>query len=105
MERITKAIQKINEEIQKNPTDRYAALIGEHIIDCITTTEAAEKILTEKKTLKGALEEIKGKARKSALGGVAVIEDSEVYGWAREYFGIKEETKPKTAAINLEDFL
>lgn len=41
MGKIEEAIKKINTEIQKQPNNRYLALVGEHIIDQITTEAAA----------------------------------------------------------------
>ena len=103
---IEEAIKMINVEIQKRPADRYLALVGEHIIDCITTETAAKIILDEKKTLSGAIQKIRSEAERQKQGSVAVIEDSVVYGWAREYFGLTdtpqgkwpEATKPQMAA-------
>ncbi|MGM9917572.1 hypothetical protein [Anaerotignum sp.] len=112
MGKIEEAIKKINTEIQKDPKNRYLALVGEHIIDQITTEEAAEKVLKEEKTLARALTGIENRARKQITGNHAVIEDAVVYGWAREYFGLTEEANPQTPAeapkkgvcVKLEDF-
>lgn len=49
MGKIEDAIKKINTEIQKEPSNRYLALIGEHIIDNITSEAAAEKVLKKEK--------------------------------------------------------
>lgn len=88
MGKIEDAIKKINTEIQKEPSNRYLALVGEHIIDNITSEAAAEKVLKKEKTLAKALGGIQNKASKQKTGNCAVIEDSVVYGWAREYFGL-----------------
>ena len=106
MGQIEEAIKKINAEIQKQPNNEYLALIGEHIIDCITTEDTAEEVLKTEKTLAGALREIEANAAKRKSGKVAVVEDAVVYGWAREYFGLttnpakkrSETAKPQTAA-------
>ena len=111
MGKIEDAIKKINTEIQKEPSNRYMALIGEHIIDNITSAAAAEKVLKKEKTLAKALAGIENQASKQKEGDCAVIEDSVVYGWAREYFGLTanpqtpaEEAK-KGVCVSLEDFL
>lgn len=116
MGKIDKAIKKINTEIQKKPYDRYQALVGEHIIDCITTEMAADAVLSKDKTLSGALKEIWDKASLVGMAQqstkTAVIEDAVVYKWAREYFGLTETADPQTSAeapkkgvcIKLEDF-
>lgn len=90
MGKIEEAIKKINTEIQKQPNIRYLALIGEHIIDCITTEAAAEAVLAEKKTLSGAMQKIQTEAGKQKNGNMAVVEDHIVYGWAKEYFGLAD---------------
>ena len=51
MGKIEDAIKKINTEIQKEPSNRYLALIGEHIIDNITYEAAAEKVLKMERKL------------------------------------------------------
>ena len=56
MSRIEDAVKKINLEIQKEPDNGYIAVVGEYIIDCITSEEAADAVLAEGKTLSGALE-------------------------------------------------
>ena len=109
MGKIEAAIKKINTEIQKEPSNRYIALIGEHIIDCITSEAAAEQVLQEEKTLGRALTGIENRAKQQQVKGHAVIEDVVVYGWAREYFGLTAETpqessKPSFARLSLDDF-
>lgn len=95
MGKIEEAIKKINDEVQKNHSNTYLVMVGEHIIDCITTEKAAEKILTEKKNLNGCLQSITSKAARHKTGKVAVIDDVTVYGWAREYFGLTEAAEEK----------
>ncbi len=85
---IQKAIIKINTEMQKNPTDKYMEAIGHHVIDACATEANAKAVLDEKKSLTGAMGKVKDAAKKRATGGVAVIEDSEVYAMVDEYFGL-----------------
>lgn len=123
MGKIENAIEKLNNDIQKHPQDQYRALVGEHLIDCITTEEIADKVLEEGKTLEAALKTILSNAKKIAVkenlfkcingeaaaenakkeaaSGCVAIADEEVYKWAREYFGIEamEAEKPKSANI------
>lgn len=123
MGKIENAIEKLNNDIQKHPQDQYRALVGEHLIDCITTEEIADKVLEEGKTLEAALKTILSNAKKIAMkehlfkcingeaaaenakkeatSGCVAIADEEVYKWAREYFGIgaMEAEKPKSANI------
>lgn len=103
MGKIEDAIKKINDEVQKNHKNTYLVLVGEHIIDCIITEIAAEKVLAEKKDLSGCLKSITGKASGRKTGNVAVIDDATVYGWAREYFGLdKTEQKPHLEVVKTQ---
>lgn len=56
-----------------------------------TREDMYDKYLNEEKTLKGMMEYIKEKAREQAVKGVAVIEDSVVYGLAIKYFNESNE--------------
>lgn len=110
MGKMEEAIKKINDEVQKNHSNTYLVMVGEHIIDCITTEEAAEQVLQGGKNLQGCLSYIQGEARKKQTGNVAVIDDVTVYRWAREYFGLEtagqkphlELVKPQTPASKEE---
>ena len=77
MGKIENAIEKLNNDIQKHPQDQYRALVGEHLIDCITTEEIADKVLEEGKTLEAALKTITANAKKKAVSNCAVIADAE----------------------------
>ena len=63
--------------------DKYLNIIAKHLMQ---HTELDQAYLNEEKNLKDMAEYIKGKAKKQATGGVAVIEDEIVFKWAREYF-------------------
>ena len=99
VDKIELAIKNINKELQSNHSNEYLVLIGEHIIDCITSEEAAEKVLEKGKTLQGCLSHIQTEAAKKKVGQVAVIQDSVVYGWAREYFGLEGGTEPRLEVV------
>lgn len=85
---IQKAIIKINTEMQKSPNDKHLEAIGHHVIDTITTEGNAKAVMNEKKTLAGAMAEVKGAARKMATNGVAIMADDDVYAIVDKYFGI-----------------
>lgn len=119
MGKIENAVRKVNHEIQKAPDDGYIAAVGEHIIDCIISEEAADAVLTEGKTLSGALEKVQKAMRERAekmrsankregCVGLAV-EREEVFRMAREYFGLPEPgacpEPEKGVRLSLEDFL
>lgn len=100
MGKIEEAIKKINDEVQKNHSNTNLVRIGEYIIDCITTEEKAEKVLAEKKNLAGCLQNIESKASTYRIGRTAWVDDTVVYGWAREYFDLEEtERKPRLELV------
>ncbi len=85
---ITKAIDKITAEVNKNKGD-MAQVLGEYLID--NMNEAwAEKIMASDKTLDGAIKSMTDKARAKQFGGTAVIKDDVAFGWLREYYGLPE---------------
>lgn len=107
MGKIEEAIKKINTEIQKEPNNRYLALVGENIIDCIMTDDDAEKVLQEGKTLAEAMKAIMKEASKKKQGSVAVLQDAEVYRIAQAFFSLNPQApaEKKCVALSLEDFL
>lgn len=82
------------EEVRTKITDekKAGALIGrlgDYILaELLTSEDAAAKIGAEGKNLKGCAKSVTDKARQQATDGCAVIENSAVYGWVREYYGI-----------------
>ncbi len=106
---LTKAIEKINAEMQKAPNDKYIEAIGQYIIDRCSEESAAEKVLEAGKTLARCLDSVKTKARGKAKNGCAVMTDSEVFCLVCEYFGFGEKrsaesTKPAKVNVDLNDF-
>lgn len=84
-------INKIDKEAENGSA--YEKLIAQHIIDCFIDVSKIDD--PENKNLKGCLGSIRNKAQKQAKNGVAAIEDSIVYTWAEEYFGIEHpESQP-----------
>ena len=103
MGKIEDAIKKINDEVQKNHSNTYLVMVGEHIIDNITTEDNAERVLAKDKTLQGCLSQIRTFASKQKKDNVAVIDDVTVYKWAREYFGLKAaEKKPHLEVVKMQ---
>lgn len=89
--------------------DKYLNIIVNYLMQ---HTEMNAAFLNKTKDLKKMAEYIKGKAKKEASGGVAVIEDEKVFKWAEDYFlktdeelGIKkkETTTKKIENQNVED--
>ena len=82
-------INKIDKEAESGSA--YEKLIAQHIIDRFLGV--SKMVDPENKTLKDCLSSIKSKAQKQVKNGVAAVEDSVVYAWAEEYFGIEHSTE------------
>lgn len=96
---ITKAIQKINIEMQKNANDNYIEIIGHYIIDRCTDEITAARVADEKKSLKGAMDAIVGLASKKKQGNVAVLLPAQVFGAVDKYFGFATDEQAQEAAM------
>lgn len=71
------------ENMLEGQKDKYLNIIAKHLMQ---HTELDQAFLNEEKNFKDMAEYIKGKAKKEATGGVAVIEDATVFKWAVDYF-------------------
>ncbi len=92
-------INKVDKEAENGSA--YEKLIAQHIIDCFIDVSKIDD--PENKNLKGCLGSIRNKAQKQAKNGVAAIEDSIVYTWAEEYFGIEHpESQPAEEPAHTE---
>lgn len=87
------------EEMLKGQKDKYLIKIVNYLM---LQTEMDEAFLNKEKNLKEMAQYIKDNARKEAIDNVAVIEDNEVYQWAKDYFnksneelGIRQISKKK----------
>ena len=96
---IMKAIQKINTEMQKNPTDTYTEIIGHYIIDRCGDEITAAYVADEKKSLKGAMDAVMQLATKKKNGNVAVLTPQDVFGAVDQYFGMATDEAAQEAAI------
>ena len=78
-------------------------IILQHLIkECETDDSLKNNIETKiKNTPYGMFKYIKDKAQKEAVDGCAMIEDSKVYEWAREYWNDYEE-KDKVEETNIK---
>lgn len=83
-------MEKLREEIAK--ADAQSQKIGNYILDL---AERSGAVIDSKKTLAECVKQIAAKAKKQAVNGMAMIEDTAVYGWAEEYFGLTAEKEPK----------
>ena len=96
---IMKAIQKINTEMQKNPTDTYTEIVGHYIIDRCGDEITAAKVADEKKSLKGAMDAVMQLATKKKQGNVAVLTPQDVFGAVDQYFDMATDEAAQEAAI------
>lgn len=85
-----RAIAKIDAEIEKEKGNRILEIIGEFLINLVTAnSDAAEKLLDEKKNLKGAYEAMRNEARKYQKDGCAVLTDDEGFEVVCAYYGLE----------------
>jgi hypothetical protein len=105
MEALQNAIDKLDREAAEEKGENTAA-ISDYLHQLIRENPAyAQYIVAEDKTLKGCLGHIRKEARALAQKGMAMVKDTTVYGWVKDYYGIQEEKEKKHGIINLEDFL
>lgn len=89
-ELIQKAINHIDQQAEKSTNPIYKAIAQYIIESCLTTDENAQKALSEDKTLEKCANTVKSNARSEAVSGCAVVADSIVWRWVREYYGFSE---------------
>lgn len=97
------AIEKINAEMQKDPSNRNLEIIGHYLIDRAADPAVAVKLLEEDKTLKGAFNLVTEKARAQKSGNCAVLSEGEVFGEVDKYFGLPKDVSAQLKAIGLPD--
>ena len=94
------AIQKINVEMQKNPTDPYTEIIGHYVIDRCGDDTIADLVLKAGKTLEGAMKAVVDVAKKAAQGkNVAVLTPDKVFGEVDRYFSMPTDLKAQQKAL------
>lgn len=100
---IENAITKINDEMQKDPTNTYLEIIGHYLIDrCVDETVAAA-ILTTGKTLNGAMAAVTNAAQKQAKGNKAVLKDRDILNIVDTYFKLPHSEAAQEACIDAVD--
>lgn len=100
-----KAIDKLEKELSANQKKPYAINILNYVQASVATGEIpAAQVLQEHKNWDRLWKFVYEKARKNASGNCAMVEDSVVYGWVREYYALddkdaveKEEAAKKKA--------
>lgn len=95
---IDKAIEKINAEMQKDPSDRYMEIVGHYIID--RCDEALAARIAEGKTLKDAMTAVERKAQSVRNGRrVVPMTPDEVFDEVDKYFGLPTDIAAQWKAI------
>lgn len=95
---VEKAIEKIKKEMEKGTP--YIQAIGNYVLTQIEVNgEAAKEVAYGKKTLKDALENVKGEARKQAVNNCAVLTDEEVFKIVAKYYGFTVEQANATKVV------
>lgn len=95
---IDKAIEKINAEIQKDPSDRYMEIVGHYIID--RCDEALAARIAEGRTLKDAMTAVERKAQSVRNGrSVVPMTPDELFGEVDKYFGLPTDIAAQWKAI------
>ncbi len=94
------AVERINSEMQKNPDDRYTEIVGQYVIDRCAAPEEEKKV-TDKKTLKGAMEAVYALAKKRKQGNTAVLTPGEVFGEVDRYFGFTTDEAAQWRAVGM----
>ncbi|MBS3885592.1 MAG: hypothetical protein KGZ56_00885 [Dethiobacter sp.] len=103
------AIEKLRSEMEQNKNHRYIQIVGNFLVQYVTkNTAAAERILTEGKTIKGSLNDMKNEARKNQMDGIGVLSDEEGFAVVLKYYGITtagtlaSSPAPEKAAVNFD---
>ena len=98
-----KAIEKINAEMQKNPTNEYMEIVGHYIIDRCTGSAQAAIAVNGGKSLSGAMEAIKAEAKKKAKDGCGVLRDNEIFDIIDKYLSAPADEQARAESIRAVD--
>jgi hypothetical protein len=108
---LSKAIEKIRNEMENNEDNDYIKVVGEFLIDYLSShNEAAEKISNDQKTISKSLDEMKKVAEKKKKGNFAMLTPSEGFSAVLKYYEIGEAVNilarpaPATKKENKVDF-
>jgi len=106
---LNEAIRKINIEVGEGRNAQVNA-IGNFLYEYLNNTDssAAEKILAENKTIKGAINELRKEAKKNVVDGMGFLTDSEAFELVLKYFeieAVEPEQEDKEFSVELDDLL
>ncbi len=100
-----KAVSKLKTEMEANKNNSYVQVVGKFLLQHLEENPAAaEKIMSEDKTIAKSLDAMKTEAQKKKVGNCAVLTDQEGFAVVLKYFDIKgKATKPASAAPPVVD--
>lgn len=97
------AIKKINDEMQKNPSDPYTEIIGHYLIDRAgEEPEVARQIMQGGKSLTAAMMQVTELARKKQNKQVAVLTPGQVFGEIDRHFGIQPDPAAQCRSLGIK---
>lgn len=102
------AIRKIRREMSENENNKYFQIVGAHLIEFLkenNSQENIDKIMTDDKSIKKSLTEMKKKAKESAVDSVGVLTDDEGFKIVRDYYGLTVCTTGANLGFDLDSFI
>lgn len=100
---IDQAIEKINAEMQKDPSNRFMEIVGHYIIDRCADDGTAAKVMDGKKTLKGAINAVMARAQEARNGNAAILLPGDVFGEVDRHFGLSTDISAQQKAMASAD--
>lgn len=89
------AIAKIKSEMAENKNSAYVKVIGDFLLQHLEMHPVvSEKILTEGKTIKGSIGEMRKAAERNKVDNCAVLTDAEGFAVVLKYFGVETAHAP-----------
>lgn len=100
---IERAIEKIKVEMEQKKNNPYIQAIGDFLLKQVEINrDAAEKIASGDKTIEKSLKKVEKVAKSKAVGGCAVMADSEVFGIVKKYYNF-EAVQDKFIQVEVEE--
>lgn len=97
---LNQAVQKLQDEIKKNKGNPAIMAVGEFLIGHLKqNSQDAKKIMQDKTTITGAMDDMKKHAQKKQKNGYAVIAPEEGFKIVMDYFGISSAGKTTKSVI------
>lgn len=103
-----KAIDKLRDEMAANTEDTALCVLGDMMCDYLRAHRSAAQILTEGKTLQGAMKRMEEYARKNkGKNNCACVSPSKAIELTLAYYGITETAAPSAGGfdVSLDDLL